>query len=135
MGGVDHLFGPIPPVGELFVVEVRNGAGAVVEDLGDLLEEFEVGMLHDTGLSKRVGAMLADYDDSIDGQLAGAEGQGFCDGGVNLHGGMAVYALLGQIALATLIDVERYHVHRRMVEGAGPSVAVEEAVHYVLAVQ
>jgi hypothetical protein len=48
---------------------------------------------------------------------------------------MPVYPLLGQIALATLIDVERYHVHRRMVERAGPSVTVEEAVHDVLAVQ
>jgi len=66
-----------------------------VEDLGDLLEEFEVGMLHDSGFGKRVGSMLADYDDSIDGQLAGAEGQGFRDGGVNLHGGMAVHPLLG----------------------------------------
>jgi hypothetical protein len=83
--------------------------------------------------------MLADYDDSIDGQLAGAEGQGFRDGGVKLHGGMAVETLLGQVALAapvaSLIDVERYHVHRRMVERAGPSIAVEEAVYDVLAVQ
>ena len=61
-----------------------------MEDLRDLLEEFEVGMLHDAGLGKRVGSMLADYDDSVDGQLAGAEGQGFRDGGVKLHGGMAV---------------------------------------------
>src|SRR5271154_5252419 len=104
MGGVDHLLRPIPPVGELFVVEVRNGAAAVVEDLRDLLEEFEVGMLHDASFGKRVGTMLADHDDSIDGQLAGAEGQGFRNGGVNLHGGMPVYALLGQIALAALID-------------------------------
>jgi hypothetical protein len=106
-----------------------------VEDLRDLLEEFVVGMLHDAGLGERVSTMLADHDDSIDGQLTGAEGQSFRDGGVNLHGWMAVHPLLGQIALATLIDVERYQVHRRMVERAGPPVAVEEAVHDVLAVQ
>jgi hypothetical protein len=47
---------------------------------------------------------------------------------------MPVYPLLGQIALAPLIDVERYHVHRRMVE-AGPSITIEQAVHDVLAVQ
>jgi hypothetical protein len=48
---------------------------------------------------------------------------------------MAVYPLLRQIALAALIHVERYHVHCWMVERAGPSVAVEEAVYNVLAVQ
>jgi len=54
-----------------------------------------VGMLHDPGFGKRVGTMLADHDDSIDGQFAGAEGQGFRDGGVKLQGGMAVEPLLG----------------------------------------
>ena len=66
-----------------------------MEDFRDLLEEFVVGMLHDAGVGKRIGTMLADYDDSIDGQLAGAEGQCFRDGGVKLQGGMAVQPLLG----------------------------------------
>jgi hypothetical protein len=34
-----------------------------------------------------------------------------------------------------LVDVEGDQVHRWMVVGAGPSIAVEEAVYYVLAVQ
>ena len=135
MGGVDHLLRPIPLIRELFVVEVGNGAAAIVEDLGDLLEEFEVGMLHDPRLGKRIGTVLADHDHSIDRQLAGAKGQGFRNGGINLHGGMPIHSFLGQIALAPLIDVERYHVHRRMVESSGPSITIEEPVHHVLAVQ
>jgi hypothetical protein len=35
-----------------------------------------------------------------------------------------------QIALAALIDVERCHVHRRMLEGAGPPVTVEESTTF-----
>jgi hypothetical protein len=48
---------------------------------------------------------------------------------------MAVQPFLCQIALASLIDVERYHVHRRVVESSGPSITIEEPIYNVLAVQ
>jgi hypothetical protein len=48
---------------------------------------------------------------------------------------MPVHALLGQIALTALIDVERYNVHGWMVESTGPAITIKEPVHYVLAVQ
>ncbi len=79
--------------------------------------------------------MLADHDHSIDRQLARAEGQALRNRGVKLHRGMPVHAFLGQIALAPLIDIQRYHVHRWMVESSGPSITIEEPVHHVLAVQ
>jgi hypothetical protein len=48
---------------------------------------------------------------------------------------MPIQPFLGYISLAPLIDEERYHVHRRMVESARPSIAIEQAIHHVLAVQ
>ena len=104
-------------------------------DLRDLLEEFVVRILHDPRLREGIGAVLADHHHSIDRQLAGAERQGLRDGGVKLHRGMPVQPFLCQIALAPLIDVQRYHVHRRVVKSSFPSITIEEPVHHMLAVQ
>jgi hypothetical protein len=48
---------------------------------------------------------------------------------------MPIRPFLGQIALAPLIDIQRYHVHRRVVEGSVPSIAIEQPVHDMLGVQ
>jgi len=79
--------------------------------------------------------VLGDDHHTIDGEFAGAEGEGVFDGGAELHLGVAVGALLKEVALAVLIDVERDDVHRWMVIDAVPSIAVEKAVDNVLRVK
>jgi hypothetical protein len=48
---------------------------------------------------------------------------------------MTVGALLEEVALAVLIDVERDDIHLRVVIDTVPSVAVEEAVDDVLGME
>jgi hypothetical protein len=43
--------------------------------------------------------------------------------------------LLEEITLASLIDIQRYHVHFRVVIPTVPSIAVQETVHNVLGME
>ena len=81
-----------------------------------------------------VAAMFADEHDAVDGELGGAGGEGFGDGGIDLHAGEASGAVGGEVAVGTLVNVEGDEVHIGMVVFAVPAVAFEEAVDDVLAV-
>jgi hypothetical protein len=122
-------------VSTLFIVEVGNRPSAVAIDLHDLFKKLVVRVLHDAGIGVGIGAMLADHDHSVHRQLACAPGQRFRNGGIDLHGGMAICALLRKISLAALVDVQRHHIHCRMVKGAGPSIAIQKPIDDMLRVK
>ena len=82
-----------------------------------------------------MGTVLGDDDHAVDGEFTGPERQRVGDGRADLHGGMAIRAILPDIALAMLVDVERDDVQLRAVVDAVPSEAVEEAVDDMLRVQ
>ena len=107
------------------------------KDLDDLLEEFVARIVRLALFVPRVVAVLADNDDAIHREFAGAARQRFGDGGIDFIAGKRwrdrrqVFAEVPW----SLIDVERNQVHRWMMVHAVPAVAFQEAVDDVLAVR
>src|SRR4051794_14058536 len=83
---VDFL-SPVPVPRKMLVVEYRYSASAVTKYFVDLLEELVAGILDLALFVSLILAVLADDDDSVNGQLASAQGQSFGDARAHFHRG------------------------------------------------
>ena len=119
----------------MFIVEIGNGPAARPEHFHRLLEELITRVLRLPLLVARVIALLADVDDSVHRELARAPCQGVRDAGVDLHAWMPLRPLGDKIAFASLFDIDRHDVERRLAKYASKAVSIEDAVDDVLRVQ
>ncbi len=110
----------------MFVEESGDGAAGLLIDVEDFVEEFEAGIEVLAEIVEGVVAVLTDEDDAFDGEFAGAEGEGFADGGVDFEA-VAGGEVAGHVVGGDLGGVEGDEVG----SGRGPDVigrvAAEEA--------
>ena len=99
------------------VEERRDGAGGLFVDVEDFVEEFEAGVEVLAEIVEGIVAVLADEDDAFDGELGGAEGEGFADGGIDLEA-VAGGEVAGHVVGGNLGGVEGDEV----CAGRGPDV-------------
>ena len=118
----------------MLVVEDRGGSAGGAVDGDDLPEELVARVEPLALFVGAVGAVLADEQDAVDGEIRAAQGQGVGRGRVDGQVLEAGLALAAEVVLGELVDVERHQVHRRAVVAAAPAVPFEEAVADVLAV-
>jgi len=116
-------FGPI--VGEVLIEEGGDDAAGLLVDVEDFVEEFEAGVEMLAEVVEGVVAVFADEDDAVDGELGGAEGEGFADGGVDLEA-VAGGEVAGHVVGGDLGGVERYEVCARRGPEVVGGVAAEE---------
>ena len=105
----------------------------LLEDLDRLLEELVARIENLPLFIPGVIAMFPDDHDAIDCQMIAATPQGFGDGGIDREA-MLGSPLAAQVAVGTLIDVQRDNLQRRLVPLAVPRVSHQEAVSHVLRV-
>ena len=133
-GQVVHPSRPLPLPRQVLVVEDGGGLPRGAEDVDDLHEELVARVEVLVLLVRLVLAVLADQEDAVDGQVVRAQGQGLGDGRAQLHLREALDAILGEVALGALVDVEGDDIHLGAVMAAVPAIPLEEAVDDVLSV-
>jgi hypothetical protein len=131
-GRVVHLLRPLPLPRQMFVVEDRHRAPAVLEDLDDLLEELVPRVKGLTLLVARITSMLADEQHAIDRKRAPSQGKRLRYGGKPFHGGKFLQPRPAHVIVTNLVDVDRDQIHLRVMVSAVPAIALEETIDDVL---
>src|SRR5207248_3050509 len=98
------------------------------EDLHDLLEELVARIEVLPLLVAGITSVLADRDNSVDGQPISPTHQGFGNGRIDLQPRMALFAFPTEVSVGLLVHVQRDDIDARAMMPVLPAIAVEEAI-------